>query len=468
MSKIKVSFLNEEKEVTEPLLFQSDDGKKYFTKDKKNVIELNISSNGLGYRVDKYIFDHKYTQYAEKIINLFCIEYETHLKMQSDNFESGFDGGEDIENYEAQIKVPYDPNSIQVVQAKYSLKEVYDMINGYEADEEGLLDLSPDFQREYVWDNRRKSRLIESILLKIPLPVFYFSRDTEGKMQVVDGMQRLVTINSYFNNRFKLSDLEYLEKECGDCYFKANNKKSLNPKFVRLIRGYQIDCNIIEPGTPENVKLDIFKRLNTGGKELNSQEVRHAFMKKSVRDFIKKLAGSEAFLAATDKSISTKRMMDQELILRYIGFYCIYYDNFIDVEYSGKMTEFLDDIAVKLNLCKNIPYEEIYNSFCNAMIISHMLFGKYAFRKVKLHEEGEKEISRNPINKSLFIAFAICLSKCAKDQAADLGDITKKFAQYLGVNTELMKAISTNTNFLIKDITIGEIQRFLKGTGLLC
>lgn len=468
MSEIKISFLNEEKEVAEQILFLSEDERVYATKDKGNVIELTINTKGPGFRIVRTKFDSKYKRYSERITNLFSVEFEKYLKEQGENFESGFESEAEIENPDVQIKVPYDPNSIQVVQAKYSLKEVYDMINGYEEDEDGLLDLSPDFQREYVWDNRRKSRLIESILLKIPLPVFYLSRDTEGKMQVVDGMQRLTTINSFFKNEFKLSDLEYLENECGNCYFKLSNKKSLNSKFVRLIRGYQIDCNIIEPGTPENVKLDIFKRLNTGGKELNSQEVRHAFMKKDVRDFIKRLAGSTEFLMATDKSIGTNRMMDQELILRYIGFYAIYYDNFIDIEYSGKMAEFLDETAVKLNQCKKIPYEHIYESFCNAMHNSWSLFGRYAFRKIEVQENAERTISRHPINKSLFIAFAVCLTKCPGKQVGKYGDISEKFAQYLKTNDHLMRAISMNTNFLLKEITIGEIRKFLEETGLQC
>lgn len=93
------------------------------------------------------------------------------------------------------------------------------MIDGEEGEEPDL-DLAPDFQRDYVWDNTRKSRLIESILLNIPLPVFYLARDKNGKIQVVDGVQRLTTIYKFFKNEFKLNHLEYLEDECGGRYFK--------------------------------------------------------------------------------------------------------------------------------------------------------------------------------------------------------------------------------------------------------
>lgn len=466
MNTVKISYYSEKKEKIENLLFLKEKEWCYFTADYKNEISVIIDRNSMGYRIEHVVLDSGYEAEREIILNLFCLEYDKHIKTLSENFENGFDIEDEVEDYADIIKVPYDPGSIQVVQAKYSLKEVYDMINGYEEDEEGMLDLSPDFQREYVWDNRRKSRLIESILLKISLPVFYLSRDKEGKMQVVDGMQRLTTINGFFKNKFKLSDLEYLENECGDCYFKKEDRKSLNPRFVRQIRGYQIDCNIIEPGTPENVKLDIFKRLNTGGKELNSQEIRHAFMKKNVRDFIKKLSSDKEFIDATDKSISKKRMMDQELILRFIGFYSIYFDNFLNIEYAGKMTEFLDEIAVRLNECKEIPYAEITNLFFNAMRNSRILFGKCAFRKIELENSGFISNPRKPINKALFIAFSICLAENKKEEMELIGDITKPFARYLKQNSILMKAISSNTNFVIKDITIEEVKKFLREVGL--
>lgn len=336
------------------------------------------------------------------------------------------------------------------------------MVDG-EDDEEPVLDLTPAFQREYVWDNGRKSRLIESILLNIPLPMFYLSRDKNGKLQVVDGLQRLTTIYKFFNNEFKLTKLEYLKEECVENNFKNAKlpaEKSLRPKLVRALRQYQIDCNVIEPSTPENVKLDIFKRLNTGGKELNKQEVRHAFMKKDVRKFIKQMVDSEEFISATDRGINDKRMLAQELMLRYIGFYCIYIEDFLNVSYNSNMDDFLDMVAIELNNCKKIPYQRIYEQFTGSMNKAIIMFDVRAFRKIDVDVTGKVSSKKYPINKSLFIAFAIVLSRYSQDEIEQRGNITKEFVEFLWGDDDFMYSISHNTNYQL-GATIKRIDIFL-------
>jgi len=107
---------------------------------------------------------------------------------------------------------PYDPELIRVRPLVLSAFQVHRDIN------KGKIDLNPDFQRNFVWDDTRKSRLIESMLLKIPLPAFYFAEDNLGNFQVVDGLQRLTVINQFLNNEFKLKNLEYLEDLDGKYY----------------------------------------------------------------------------------------------------------------------------------------------------------------------------------------------------------------------------------------------------------
>ena len=449
-------------ETEEKLEFFEERANRFGTPDGRNVIYVRRDDQSGGIQITLKKCARKYEKYREDILGLFEARYEEILKSRRENYESGF---EDVdEDEEMGIKVPYDPQLITVAPAKFSLKEIVSMIDGDE-DEEAVLDLAPDFQRDYVWDNVRKSRLIESILLNIPLPVFYLARDKNGKLQVVDGVQRLTTIYNFFKNKFRLSKLEYLKDECEGRYFKKKDvaeEKNLRPRLMRALRQYQIDCNIIEPSTPENVKLDIFKRLNTGGKELNKQEVRHAFMKKHVRDFVKKLVESEAFLEATDHSINDKRMMAQELAMRYIGFYCLYIDNFLRVEYSTKMDEFIDDIAIKMNLCKKIPYNRISECFIQAMENVRTMLGKRAFRKIELDKNGVILNKKNPINKSLFIAFAIPLSHYPRDVIEKKGDISQEFAEYLKEDAEFYYSISHNTNYQLREVAIGKVEEFLQ------
>lgn len=465
MNAQEIVIYMDEGEEDKEIRFNEENLGLYRSSDQGILIEVEHAADyedGRRYRFVKIA--EKYQKCMEQILSQFENKYEERVKEQKESFESGleYDGNEGG-GRESGITVPYDPQLITVAQARFSLKEIVSMVDG-EEDEEPVLDLAPAFQRDYVWDNVRKSRLIESILLNIPLPMFYFSRDKNGKLQVVDGLQRLTTIYKFFKNEFKLSNLEYLGKDCEGRYYKKADlpeDKSLRPQLIRALRRYQIDCNVIEPSTPENVKLDIFKRLNTGGKELNKQEVRHAFMKKEVREFIKELVDSESFQKATDNGVSDKRMMAQELILRYIGFYCLTYNNFLQLTYTTQMDDFLDNIAVELNNCSRIPYEEIRNTFEESMNKAVMMFGERAFRKIAIDDKGTISDKKNPVNKSLFIAFSIKIGGYTKEQIKKRGNIINEFAQFLEDDKSFYDAISHNTNYRLKDVTMEMVGNFL-------
>lgn len=184
------------------------------------ILKANISGNNSlcssAHRIDNSLMLEELT---EDIEQLFVDNYNDIMNQVIENKKNGLEStDEDYVNSDPNITIPYDPNSIRVTQGRFSLREIFEMINGTDYDE-SILDLSPDFQRNFVWDNTRKSRLIESILLKIPLPVFYLARNNEGKYQVVDGVQRLSVINDFFSNGFKLRNLEYLNEDCEQKFF---------------------------------------------------------------------------------------------------------------------------------------------------------------------------------------------------------------------------------------------------------
>ncbi|MET2869749.1 DUF262 domain-containing protein [Exiguobacterium profundum] len=415
-------------------------------------IENNVCKNGI--RIDKL---PRFEEYNEEIINQIIEKYNQEVEISFEDKENGVDYAPDGD---LGITIPYAPESIKISQARFSLKEIYEMIIG-EDDIEPTLDLSPDFQRNYVWDRTRKSRLIESILLKIPLPVFYLSRDSEGKYQVVDGVQRLSVINEYFSNGFKLSNLEYLNKDCELKYYhKEPLENSLHPKFVRTLRTYQIDCNIIEPSTPTEVKFDIFKRLNTGGKSLNNQEIRNSIMKKQVRDFIRKLAQSEEFRLATNGKIKSKRMIDQEMILRFLGFYFLYEVKYLDLKYKGNMSNFLDQLVESLNdNHTNLPFDKIESIFYRSMKSAHSLFGVYAFKKISPSYRIEDV---KLINKSLFTVLSVLLTRYDQEQIRNTGNITNEFAKYLKETPYLEDSITYGTSDKVRiDTTFLLVEEFL-------
>jgi hypothetical protein len=165
---------------------------------------------------------------------------------------------------------PYDPESIRVDTKPFNISLVYDMIN------DGDINLSPDFQRQFVWtDIGARSRLIESIMLRIPLPVFYLAQDHAGRLQVVDGLQRLTVIKQFLDNELRLRDLEYLKNEEGKIFRHEEPSRCIDQRFRKRIMQTQIIVNIIDPQTPSDVKFDIFKRINQGGRPLNAQEIRN-------------------------------------------------------------------------------------------------------------------------------------------------------------------------------------------------
>lgn len=301
---------------------------------------------------------------------------------------------------------PFNPEEIKVHAKQFSLRLISDMIDDND------IDLAPDFQRHFVWNSSQKSRLIESILLRIPLPMFYFSEDDEGRITIVDGLQRLTTIKEFMDNKFPLRDLEYLNDSCkGRYYVDQGKKKGLDAKYYRWFNQTQFSVNVIDPSSPPKVKYDIFRRINTGGKPLNNQEIRNCLAGSSLREVLNEMVSLNEFKTATDFSIKPTRMDDQEIALRFILFHrLIENDGFIS-EYSGYMDTSLDDLTEELSKQKRENLEKYILLFSNAMKNAEYLFGrKYAFRKVRpgdLLPDSSKQL----INKALFVSWSVMLSK---------------------------------------------------------
>lgn len=310
-------------------------------------------------------------------------------------FEIAEDGANDTK--------PYNPDSIRIDTKNFSLRQIQELVA------DGDLDLSPEFQRNRVWDKTRKSRLIESILLRIPLPVFYFSEDDEGRYTVVDGLQRLSTICDFMNNKLKLENLEYLEKSCkGKTYNLEPKDKKIDEKFYRRFNAYQIAVNIISSDSPTSVKYDIFRRLNTGGMPLNMQEIRNSFACQMLRDLLKEMVALDSFKKATD-GLADARMQAREFALRYILFLNMIQKKGSVEPYSGLMDEELDSCVDLISSSKSFDKDYYLQSFDKAMNNSYYLFGRHCFRKVK--EKTTNSDNRLIINKLLFESWSVELSQ---------------------------------------------------------
>lgn len=306
----------------------------------------------------------------------------------------------DIPEVVSEVIIPYDAEKIRVDSSTMSLRQVFDMVEDHD------INLSPDFQRNVVWDAKRKSRLIESVLLRIPLPVFYFSANETGQLAVVDGLQRLTAITEFMSNDLPLHGLEYLTWLEGYTYNKGDKK--LEDKLYRRFNLTQITTNVIDSNSPVRVKYDIFRRLNTGGRPLNSQELRNCLASKELRDLLREMAHSEEFALATTKSVSDTRMDAQEYALRFLYFRYLKQTTGNIEGYSGNMDEDLDSFVDVQSKKILFDIEEYKKAYSWALQNAAYLFGRHAFRKVDAYSNVNSE--RSVINKALFLTWTLLLA----------------------------------------------------------
>ena len=336
---------------------------------------------------------------------------------------------------------PYDPDAIRVDTKQFNIGLIHEMIN------DGDINLSPDFQRQFVWTNLgTRSRLIESIMLRIPLPVFYMAQDSEGRLHVVDGLQRLTVINQFLNDELRLRDLEYLTEETGKVFRHPDPARCIDQKYRKRILQTQIMVNIIDPQTPSEVKFDIFKRINQGGRPLNAQEMRNCMSIDTTRDLVGGLARSNEFLAATDGSVGTVRMQDQELIVRFLAFRMSRIG--VMPAYPGNMESYLDRSIDMLNSREGEHlHQRLADDFRRSMRNAHHLFGKFAFRKC-LPDDLEPGRRRRLINNSYFTTWSTLLADFDEAEVHDVASelLAKCLADRLEIDDDFRDAVTAGTN----------------------
>ena len=292
-------------------------------------------------------------------------------------------GDEDLD----VITKPFNPNDIDVDIATVNLGSIIDMLENDE------IELQPDFQRAAdVWDNTKKSRLIESILLGLPLPSFYFSEDpVTQKLSVIDGLQRLCAIRDFILNKtLVLQNLQFLKSFEGEIY------SDLERPEIKRIKSLKITMNTLRKGTPNDVKFIIFQRVNTAGEPLTPQEMRHALNQGPAASFIKELAELESFKIATNNSVKSKRMQDRDFANRFMAFFIGYDD------YNGELDAFLNDKMGELNRMTSERRDTIKTAFNRSMKCCYEIFGEDTFRK-----RNHPEDRRKPISKSVYDTLSV-------------------------------------------------------------
>lgn len=334
-----------------------------------------------------------------------------------------------VNDSDIPIERPFNPKEINIKSKTMSLDNIIKRIR------ESEIDMAPDFQRKGdLWTPDKQSRLIESMLIKLPLPAFYFDGTEDEKWLVVDGLQRLSAIKNFVvDENLRLQGLEFLENINGKTF------SELPRNYRRMIEETEIVAYIINPGTPADVKFNIFKRINTGGLVLEPQEIRHALNQGIPSKFIANLAQLNSFKEATQNVIATDRMLDREFVTRFLAFYLNG-----PKEYKPDLDTFMTSSMGQLNTKTNDELEKIQLAFDKAMKLSKIIFGKWAFRKV--YSIGER---RKPINKALFEVWSVELANLTLEEqkraVSRKKSIFQEFTKLMNTDDTFVAAITSAT-----------------------
>lgn len=348
---------------------------------------------------------------------------------------------------EDAITHPFDPTLIRVETQPVTINLLLSRI------EEDAIDLSPAFQRKAgIWREEAQSRLIESLLMRIPLPALYIDGTDEDRWVVVDGLQRLTTLKRFvIDKQLKLTGLEFLTN------FKDCTYDNLPRKFQRRIQETQLTVYLISRGTPDEVKFTIFRRINTGGKPLSPQEIRHALNQGKSTQLLEELSHATEFHEATAGGVSDDRMDDRELVLRFLAFTIKHYSDYTVQDFDA----FLNHSMRIINELPDAEIENLKDQFRRAMRAVQHILGDNAFRK--RYREGDR---RKPINKSLFEAWSVNLNSLSDDQLATVisraPQVQQKFIELMN-DRDFDTAISQGTGDVAKvRRRFGRIQQLLQ------
>lgn len=296
-----------------------------------------------------------------------------------------------------RITYPFNPNDIEIETPPFTIGYLIDRM------EHGEINMNTDFQREgNLWTEEKQSRLIESILLGLPLPAFYF--DTANKKwDIIDGLQRCCSIENFcIKKTLRLKGLEFLAEKDGKQYLEGLGFDDLDRELQRGIITRPITINLIKKA-PRSIRFILFKRLNTGGLELTPQEIRNAVYQGYAAATIKSMAKLPEFIQATGGKISTNRMQDRDFVSRFVAFYLIDYS-----KYQPSLDDFINR---SMDLLEKEDAKDIENKFRKALNLSYKIFKKDAFRK-----RTDTNAKPRPINKAYFEVITVFFAKLSESE----------------------------------------------------
>ncbi len=350
------------------------------------------------------------------------------------------------------------PREKRVLRTQAYDKSVSDLVAMMEGDNKDIF-LDPHYQRSYIWDNKKASLLIESILLNVPIPVIYVAEDEDSRWNVVDGLQRLNSLRRFFNNEFKLTGLEVLP-ELNRLQF-----STLNPKAQRLLKNGILRVIVILQESHPEIKYDIFLRLNRGAVRLNEQELRNCLYRGSLNTFIKELRKEKKFQEILGLKSPHPRYIDAELALRSLALtQCFDEKSGTINNYAGKMKGFLNSFMHENQHISGDQTDKLRDSFVGSLTSAFEVFGNDAFRRI----DPKTRVAERQLNRAIFDLVMVGFANYSLKQiSAKKKEIVELFVQLPEKDKKFLDAITYGTNDKAKveyrlSTWTGELSKILK------
>ncbi len=393
---------------------------KFSQKVRNLVSHHTIDQYGLGYVRSE--------QQGKNWYHTITVAGKSYLDQYSSDEVEGVDIDVASERIDENAKVPEYPLDSVVVRAEQ--RTVFEVMRRIK---QGGFILDPEFQRGFVWNEFKQSRLIESVLMRIPLPVFYLAEQEDGRVVVVDGLQRLKTFERYLNNEFTLQ----LPKDRLSMHGKKFSE--LPFRYQQRIEDTPLAVYLVDPKVSEKIRLDIFDRVNSGT-PLSRQQMRNAIYMGQATRWLKKESLSEEFLLATGRSLSSKSMRDREVINRFCAF--LLCDD-VQSEYTGDMDDFLAETLKKMNKMSTVQLDEMSRKFRRSMINNFFLFEKHTFRR-----HTPESTWRSVINVALFDVLSVLMTRFDIDYVREYATEMRERFYALMESEDFVTSISTSINAL--------------------
>jgi hypothetical protein len=300
--------------------------------------------------------------------------------------------------------------------------------------EDGSIILADEFQRRRVWDDAKSSRLIESLLINVPIPVCYFAELEDGSYSVIDGQQRLTAIYRYLNNEFSLKSLKVRPD--------LNKKRfhDLGSVDSRTIKNRSLRCIVILKESDPDIRFDVFDRLNSNVVKLNPQELRNSMYRGDLSKLIKTLSTDEKFKEIRRVKDVDKRMQDCEMVLRFFAFY------FQPESYRGFLAKFLDDY---LDQHRRMSVQDLGQHeaiFKRVMDDVYFVFGPNAFRR---YDAGRNQWD-TVVNKSIYEIITLYFARIDSDVIRSLRSEIIESLKKLCADRDFQSYISGGTSATTK------------------